>query len=293
MGYKQYSFESRVARSASEGYQTKSVDQIFTQNTLKQIHESMAPKGLGRRECCDSSNHPNTVPIILSLDITGSMGRIPHNLIQTGLPKLMSNLIQKGVPDASLCFIAVGDHEYDRAPLQVGQFESGDQELDTWLTRTWLEGNGGSNNGESYLLAWLFGALHTKIDSFDKRGKKGFLITIGDEPCLNYLPANVITEITGSPSQKGYSDIELLKEAQRMYEVYHIHVMHSWGAENSLPYWQNLLGQNCLKVSDYTQIPDTVAQLVVSQSQTYQSTPTQTETPATPGNSLQHEEIIL
>jgi hypothetical protein len=245
MGYTSYSEENRSFRAKSSGYHTKSVNEIFTQNTLRKLHESMSPKGLVKRECFDSPNHPNTIPIILALDHTGSMGRIPHDLVKDGLPKLMSNLIQKGAKDASLCFIAVGDHEYDSAPLQIGQFESGDAELDLWLTRTYLEGGGGGNSGESYLLAWYFGAFHTKLDSFDKRNKRGFLITIGDEPCLKNLPSNVITSITGTPSQKKDSDTELLQEAQRMYNVFHIHVMHSRGAEYSLPYWQNLLGQNC------------------------------------------------
>src|SRR5690606_5631209 len=95
----------------------------------------------------------------------------------------------------SVLFLAIGDHETDSAPLQVGQFESGDAELDLWLTRTWLEGKGGANSGESYLLAWYFASKFTKLDSLDKRGQKGFLFTIGDEPGLSILPKRAINEI--------------------------------------------------------------------------------------------------
>ena len=107
----------------------------------------------------------------------------------------MGGLIQNGIPDPTLLFLAIGDHECDKSPLQVGQFESGDPELDLWLTRTWLEKGGGGNAGESYLLAHYFAAYHTDIDAYNKRGKRGFLFTVGDEPGLTSLPGRVIDEI--------------------------------------------------------------------------------------------------
>jgi len=197
MGYGSYSSHERSVRSDSLGYKSKSVDEIFAQNKVRRIHESMEPAKALLRECRDSVNHPNTVPIIIALDVTGSMGNIPHHMVKEGLPHMVDSMIENGVKSPSILFLAIGDHQCDNAPLQVGQFESGDLELDNWLTRTWIEGRGGANEGESYLLAWYFAAHHTSIDSFEKRGKKGFLFTIGDEPSLRNLPANVITEIMG------------------------------------------------------------------------------------------------
>ena len=60
--------------------------------------------------------------------------------------------------------LAIGDAVSDRAPLQVGQFESG-LEMDMWLTRIWLEGRGG-DLPESYTLAHWFGAHHTATDAW-------------------------------------------------------------------------------------------------------------------------------
>ena len=174
MGYTSYdtSRRSEITAMYSSMDSHTFTKTVFTQTTIGKMHDSMNPKGIAFRECRDSETHPNTLPIIISLDVTGSMREIPKQLMKSGLPKLVGNLIQKGIKDPSILFTAVGDHNYDDAPLQVGQFESGDAEMDLWLSRTWLEGGGGSNFGESYLLSWYFAARYTKLDSFEKRNSK-------------------------------------------------------------------------------------------------------------------------
>jgi hypothetical protein len=261
MGGTRYDLGARLSRATAAGYGSKSASEIFTQNSLGMAHESMNPNGITFREARDSEVHPNTVPIILGLDVTGSMGHIPHELIKDGLPKLMGGIIQGGVPDPALLFLGIGDHECDSYPLQVGQFESGDQELDMWLTRTYIEGGGGGNAGESYLLAWYFAAFHTKTDAFEKRGQKGLLFTVGDEPNLPTLPASAIKEIMGQ-GQQTYTHLELLKAAQERYEVYHISVLHSDQAIRANVAWKELLGQNCLSIEDHKEIPNVIKKII-------------------------------
>lgn len=262
MGYSSYSSESRSLRAVNSGYFSKAPEEIFTQSKEKKVHESMSPKNAKLREARDSVTHPNSIPIILALDVTGSMKRIPHFLVKDGLPHIMGGIIQKGVPDPALLFLAVGDTEYDSYPLQVGQFESGDEELDTWLTRTFLEGGGGGNSGESYLLAWYFAANHTVTDAWDKRKQKGFLFTTGDEPCLKSLPKNVITELMGDPAQSGHTDKDLLAAAQEKWNVYHLHIMQGDKGRQSLQYWKDLLGQNCIVVEDYEDVSKIITDIV-------------------------------
>jgi len=263
MGHGDYSVDRRTIRATSAGYYSKSRDDVFTQSRERKIHESMNPNGVKVRESCDSAEHPNTVPIQLYLDVTGSMRDIPHHMIKEGLPTLIGTLTQNGIPDVALMFGAIGDHECDQAPLQIGQFESGDAELDMWLERTWLEGNGGGNAGESYLLAWYFAGNHVRTDAFDKRKKKGFVFTIGDEPCLTILPQAAVKEIMGATAtgQGMYMHEQLLKKAQEQNHVYHIHVEHDGRA----PYhWADLLQQNLIVVKDYTLIPKTISDIVLS-----------------------------
>jgi hypothetical protein len=264
MGYTSYSIDSRTFRAASAGYYTKSSDDIFTQSKERKIHESMMPSKALLREARDSEVHPNSVPIIIALDTTGSMGEIPMHLVKDGLPKMVGNIIQKGVADPAILFLGVGDHECDRAPLQVGQFESGDEELDLWLTRTWLERGGGGNSGESYLLAWYFASKHTVTDAWEKRGQKGILFTIGDEPCLKSLPKRVVEELMGKPCQTNFTDVELLDAAQEKYDVYHLHIMQGSDGENSVGYWQKLLKQRCIVVEDYEKVGHILSDTVIS-----------------------------
>ncbi|TDW46037.1 hypothetical protein EV144_107231 [Flavobacterium sp. 270] len=261
MGGTRYDLGARLSRAEAAGYGKKSASEIFTQNAKGMAHESMNPNGVTFREARDSAVHPNSVPIILGLDVTGSMGHIPHELIKDGLPKLMGGIIQGGVPDPALLFLGIGDHECDNYPLQVGQFESGDEELDMWLTRTYIESGGGGNAGESYLLAWYFAAFHTKTDAFEKRNQKGLLFTVGDEPNLDVLPASAIKEIMGT-GQQTYTAKELLDEARKYYDVYHISVLHSDQAVRANVAWKELLGQNCLSIEDHREIPNVIKGII-------------------------------
>lgn len=264
MGGGPYDESERSYRAISAGYHKKAASEIFTQSEVRRIHDSMLPSKALLRESRDSQVNPITVPIIMGLDLTGSMGDLPMYLIRDGLPTMVTTIIQRGVPSPAILFLGIGDHEYDKAPLQVGQFESGDAELDMWLTRTWLEGRGGPNGGESYLLAWYFAAMHTVTDAWEKRKEKGFIFTIGDEPCLPHLPAASVKEIMGVSQGTSYTAPQLLKLAQEKYHVYHLNMSQGSNGSRAVAPWRTLLGQNLIEVDDYTQVAKTIAEIVTS-----------------------------
>ncbi len=264
MGGSSYSYHDKMSRNVSSGFYTKSRDEIFTQNKLRQAHVEMNPSGVSIRESRDSENHPNSIPIIISLDLTGSMGHIPHDLVKDGLPKIMSGIIQHGIPDPQVMFLGIGDHECDSAPLQISQFESGDAELDMWLTRTYIEGGGGGNGGESYGLAHYFAANHTVTDHWGKRGQKGFLFTIGDEPNLLTYPKSAMKEVMGSGDIATFTDKEILAKAQEKWNVYHI--MPGKETRNAKSYWKELLGQNFIWVDSPDKVADAIRDIVIANS---------------------------
>ena len=259
MGNSSYSVSSRSTRT--EMYKSQPVEKTFTQTKEKIIHPSMNPYGVTLREARDSETHPCSFPIIINLDVTGSMLHIPADMIRTGLPTMVSKIIQAGVLSPAVLFTAIGDHEADSYPFQVSQFESGDVELDMWLTRTYLEAGGGGNAGESYGLAHFFAANYIQTDSWDKRKQKGLLITIGDEPSLTNYPKSAFNEIMGPGQYSSMTDKELLVLAQEKWDVYHI--IPGQETRGARIYWNALLGQNSIWVDSYNQIPAKIAELAI------------------------------
>src|SRR5581483_4857808 len=180
MGTERYSRAVYNTYADSHALHSATREQVFASRHLNQ---ALDPKKVTVRESCDSEANPRSTPIILGLDVTGSMGFIAETIAKDGLPKLMEGIYeQMPVTDPHLMFMGIGDAAaHDEAPLQVSQFEAGALPLIEQLRELWLEGGGGGNHCESYNLPWHFAAHKTAIDCYTKRGEKGYLITSGDE----------------------------------------------------------------------------------------------------------------
>lgn len=254
------------------------------------VHEDLDPKVLagsaspfaGRimRESRDSTDHPNSVPIVVFFDVTGSMHTYPQRL-QDRLPTLLSHLLQR-VADPQILVGAVGDAFSDRVPLQVAQFES-DIRIDEQLSNILLEGGGGGGNHESYELALYFLARHTDHDALNLRGKKGYAFIIGDERAYEEVAAGQVSKFVGSGFQGPITTRDILTEAQQKYEVYFIAVDNQYRRTNEA-YWKDLVGDDHYLTLDNPDdivnlIGDTVVAGEITQSV---STPLGTQTKVTP-----------
>jgi hypothetical protein len=261
MGYPSWSDDAYSHISAT--YASKDADEIFATAAVS----DMLPVGIEIRESRDSDEHPESLAVMVWLDVTGSMGRIPENIIKNELGTLMSTIIDNGVAHPQVLFGAIGDHISDKVPLQVGQFESDAANLTKWLESTFVEGNGGGQVMESYLMAWLIGGRHTSIDCFEKRNEKGFLITIGDEKSWDNISGDLLKKWLGYAQADTVTDVQLLEEAQRLYNVYHIHVNE--GSYTDYPpvldYWKKMLGERFIILNDYHSICATIATLIAVQ----------------------------
>lgn len=255
------SWSNDAYRHLKANYSNKSTAQVFGNRS---IDKDMSPRGVQFRESRDSAEHPESLAIGVFLDETGSMGSIPDMLVRHKLGNLMNTLIEHGIPDASVLFGGIGDQYSDNSPLQVGQFESGTDELNRWLTKIFLEGNGGGQSMESYSLAWLFFARHTSIDCFEKRNQKGFLFTIGDEGVHKMLERDFLTDLLGYRFHEDISAEQLLAEAQRMYHVFHLHCTETsvGGSSAIIDGWRKLLQERLILVEDYNNIAEIIASTV-------------------------------
>lgn len=250
--------------ATTNNYQTKSTTQIFTSSSL---HKDLDPKGV-IRESCDSVDNPNSTAVIINFDETGSMGQIPGYFAKEGLPKLLKEIYdRKPITDPHVLCAGIGDDKFDRAPLQVTQFEA-DIRIAEQLEKIYLEGNGGGNGREGYSLAWYFAAFKTKIDCFKKRGKKGYLFTIGDEQPTQYLRKSDIQRIFGDNIESDkLTDLELLTAVSREWEVFHLivdqgdHIRYGHG-DDTHKEWRELLGERAIHLTDYTKLSEVVVSII-------------------------------
>ncbi len=232
------------------------VEEVFNSRRMNAYLDPQKLKN-GIRESCDSLDNPNSRAIAIGFDETGSMGEIPFEFIQKGFPNFI-NMIQGGVLgyDPHILFAAIGDVKVDEAPFQVTQFEADTRMLDQ-LSLFYIEGHGGGNDGESYQIPWYFLANHTRIDCFEKRGKKGIYISVGDDKPHPETSMSQIKRVFGQHEAFEASEIStdaLRDAALKKWNLYHILVKKNhyysgddgYGSDYVEETWHELLGNHTI-----------------------------------------------
>lgn len=240
------------------------VDHIYTSRSLD---AGLDPKSIKLRESRDSDANPNSTAVIIALDVTGSMGRVLDVMARAGLGTLVGSLYERQpISDPHVMVMGVGDFEWDRAPLQVTQFEAANAPLVAQMEKIYLERGGGGNSYESYAAPWLFAATRTAIDCFEKRGKRGYLFTIGDEQPTPKLLADQVQRFLGITDTGDLSGAHLLAMAQATYNVFHVLVEEGDHAsrypERTRDAWAELIGQNLIPLADHTKLAEVVVSAI-------------------------------
>lgn len=230
------------------------------------VHEKLNPAKLGAmgvRESRDSVEHPESLAIMVLLDVTGSMKHVPR-IMQKKLPELLERLWDKGyATDPQILFGAIGDATCDSAPLQVGQFESNNA-ADEDLRNLLLEGGGGGQMQESYELALYFAARKTSTDCVEKRNKSGYLFIIGDEKAYSSVKKDEVFRIIGDKIEKDIPFEDILSEVIEKYDVYYLLPGESYYAGNNqvLEFWRKHLGQHVIQLNDLDRVCEIIATII-------------------------------
>jgi len=258
------SFYDRAAAKRAAGVDTFDYSVKAKQSGRLRVHESLDPMGLTVRESRDNAEHPESNGIIISLDVTGSMGKVVRG-IHRDLPRLHELLLgHKYLPDPQILFAAAGDATCDQVPLQVGQFES-DNRMDQNLEHMILEGGGGGQKSESYELSLYVAARHTALDCYEKRGRRGYLFIIGDELAYPFVRRQHVHRLIGQDPQVDIPLNQIIAEAR---EKYHIFFVIPGGAAHGsdleiLNFWTHLLGEeSVIKLAHPDQTSESIAMAI-------------------------------
>lgn len=208
----------------------------------KAVNDAYVNGAKSIREARDSEDSPESTPVIVGFDVTASMGYLAGELAKNSMNRLIERILgSEVIKNPQILCSAIGDCKTDKAPLQVTQFES-DIRIISELLDLYLEGGGGGNGGESYNLLWYFADGHTDTDCFEKRGEKGFLVTIGDDNCHPDLCPSEIRAVFGDEILYSISNSELLRKVKKKYNVLHIHIEdENMSNDKVFDKWQILL----------------------------------------------------
>ena len=270
MGATSYSdavYTSRLTSAADAGTDLFTHDADIRSGSTKMcVHEKLDPAKVNAagkiiRESFDSEVHPDSRAVAVLFDVTGSMATVPRQFVLK-LDKLMASLVKKGfLEHPHILFGAVGDATVDKVPLQIGQFEGGN-EMDEALSLIVLEGGGGGHNTESYELGMYFAARHTNVDCYEKRGQKAYLFIMGDEMPYPNVKASEVKAIIGDKLQSDIPLEEILAELREKFEVFWVMPggTNHWDDEKVEGPLRKMFGQSFLKLSN----PEDVCELITS-----------------------------
>lgn len=255
------SYSDHTYHTARATRKASNIDDFDYSKHNSTIHASLDPRRIATKpfhalESRDNAEHPESTPVVVTFDVTGS--NIDNaRVVQQQLPKLMA-LVGKYLRDPQICIAANDDIQSVGAnAVQISEFES-DNRIDESIRNLLLTGQGGANDHESYELL-LWGLAHNVIfDSLLKRGRKGYLFVYADEPMPETVHRADIHTIYGTRLE---ADLPLADVIQELHRIYHVFVM--WPANSTYHHsrtqYQRLFGKERVLT---LQSPESICELV-------------------------------
>lgn len=178
------------------------------------IHPDLNPKNYSTTNLISKGR----TPIVFAVDVTGSMGEWVK-IIYDKFPMFYGQLnLHEYAYDPTVSFCAVGDAECSKVPLQISPFSSG-LDIDSNITKLFLEGGGGGNLRESYELAAYFYLEKCNLINHEFP----FLFITGDEAFFNEVTAKNIQKIFGGDKiSQNLNSREVFKSLKDKFNVFHL-----------------------------------------------------------------------
>jgi len=243
-------------------------DFAYTKHATK-AHSNLDPlrikdKPFGKLESRDSDEHPQSNPVLVCFDVTGSNYQNAV-VAQQRLPNLM-DLLNKYLTDPQVAVAANDDFTVSpHATIQISDFES-DNRVDDHIRNIFLVGNGGGNDGESYDLLLYAAARKVVLDSVEKRGKKGYMFMYADEPIFKHVKRAEVKAVFGDTIEKDIPIAEIIEEARRNFNVFLI--WPEGGYRHAREQYVKLFGEDSVLTSQH---PALLCELIASTVALYES----------------------
>jgi hypothetical protein len=238
------------------------IDDFAYSKTATTTHTNLDPariaaKPFTKLESRDSDEHPESNPVLVCFDVTGS-NRDRAVVAQKRLPNLM-DLLNKYLTDPQVAVAANDDFKVEGvAAVQISDFES-DNRVDDHIRSIRLIGNGGGNNGESYDLILYAAARKCVLDSVEKRGKKGYMFMYADEPIFPEVLATEVREVFGDVLEKNIPIAEIIEEARRNFNIFLLWPVG--GEERAREQYVKLFGEESVITLEH---PNVICELIAS-----------------------------
>lgn len=217
------SWDTSSYTSSSVDRASKGIDDFSYSKSAHTVHDSLGGKRIKDKvftklESRDSAEHPESNPVLVCFDVTGS-NYSRAVVAQKKLPALM-DLLNKYLKDPQVAIAANDDFTTSgKNCFQMSEFES-DNRVDEHIRNTWLISRGGSNDGESYDLLVYAAAKKVVLDSVEKRGKKGYMFMYADEPFFKQVSQDHVKEVFGDIIQGDIPIEEIIEEARRNFNIF-------------------------------------------------------------------------
>lgn len=185
-------------------------------------------------------------PIIIRLDVTGSMDKAPGEFLDRA-PLIYMTLAQYR-PDVEISFGAVGDATCDEYPLQINHFGKGG-DLEDHLKAIGCEGRGGGQISESYELCGYFDLNHVKTP----KAKSPFLFIFGDEKFYNQVSPTQVAHYIGDRLEAPIPADQVWKGLLQRFNLYFLQKKYGYGDEPAIDeqvreHWAHAIGSQRVRL---------------------------------------------